>query len=158
MSRAEWDDNSVDGLEADFVDYMNNGGAVFTAWNDNTAIGFAQCGFRHDYVEGTETSPVGYIEGVFVEVEYRRQGIARELVRACQIFAKEQGCTEFASDCELDNEASLQFHLKMGFCQTAHCGRCQPHFDFGVIASPIVPYRNLPQTTDGITADCRSFV
>ena len=29
-----WDDNSVDGLEADFVNYMNNGGAVFMAWND----------------------------------------------------------------------------------------------------------------------------
>ncbi len=43
-------------------------------------------------------------------------------------------------------------------CQTAHCGRCQPHFDFGVIASPIVPYRNLPQTLDGMTSDCRSFV
>lgn len=110
-----WDDNSVDGLEVDFINYMNNGGAVFMAWNDNTAIGFAQCGFRHDYVEGTETSPVGYLEGVFVEAAYRRQGIARELVKACQIFAKEQGCTEFASDCELDNVESLQFHLKMGF-------------------------------------------
>lgn len=36
-------------------------------------------------------------------------------MKACQIFAKEQGCTEFASDCELDNVESLQFHLKMGF-------------------------------------------
>jgi aminoglycoside 6'-N-acetyltransferase I len=66
-------------------------------------------------VEGTESSPVGYLEGVFVEAAYRRQGIARELVKVCQKFAKEQGCTEFASDCELDNEDSLQFHLKMGF-------------------------------------------
>ena len=44
------------------------------------------------------------------------------------------------------------------YCQTAHCGRCKPHFDFGVIASPIVPYRNLPQAPDGMTADCRSLV
>ena len=43
-------------------------------------------------------------------------------------------------------------------CQTAHCGRCKLHFDFGVIASPIVPYRNLPQAFSGITADCRSLV
>ena len=110
-----WDDNSVDSLEADFVDYMNNSGAIFIARNDNIAIGFAQCGFRHDYVEGTETSPVGYLEGVFVEADYRRQGVAKELVNVCQIFAKEQGCIEFASDCELDNVESLQFHLKMGF-------------------------------------------
>lgn len=110
-----WTDNSVDGLEAEFVDYMNNGGAVFMAWNANTAIGFAQCGLRYDYVEGTKSSPVGYLEGVFVETAYRRQGTARELVKACQLFAKEQGCTEFASDCELNNLESFQFHLKMGF-------------------------------------------
>lgn len=110
-----WKAHSVEDLEGDFVEYMNNGGAVFLAWNDSTAIGFAQCGFRHDYVEGTETSPVGYLEGVFVEAAYRRHGVARELVSVCQKFAKEQGCTEFASDCELDNEESLQFHIKMGF-------------------------------------------
>ena len=110
-----WDDNSVDGLEADFVDYMNNGGAVFVAWNDNTAIGFAQCGFRHDYVEGTETSPVGYLEGIFIEENYRKQGYAKQLLVACENWAKEQGCTEFASDCELDNTGSLKFHLSLGF-------------------------------------------
>ena len=43
-------------------------------------------------------------------------------------------------------------------CQTAHCGRCKPHFIFGELISPIVPYRNLPQTLRGLTADCRSFV
>ncbi len=43
-------------------------------------------------------------------------------------------------------------------CQTAHCGRGKPHFIFGGLASPIVPYRNLPQTLRGLTADCRSFV
>lgn len=43
-------------------------------------------------------------------------------------------------------------------CQTAHCRRGKSHFIFGGLASPIVPYRNLTQTTDGITADCRSLV
>lgn len=112
-----WDDNSVDGLEADFIDYMDNGGALFMAYHNGVAIGFAQCGLRHDYVEGTETCPVGYLEGVFVKAAYRRQGIARKLVEECQMFAKEQGCMEFASDCELDNRESLQFHLKMGFAE-----------------------------------------
>ena len=112
-----WHNNSIDGLEADFVDYMNNDGAIFVAYDNGTAVAFAQCGFRHDYVEGTETSPVGYLEGVFVEAAYRRQGIARTLVEECQMFAKEQGCMEFASDCELDNMESLQFHLKMGFVE-----------------------------------------
>ena len=43
-------------------------------------------------------------------------------------------------------------------CQTAHCGRRKPHFDFGGNTSPIVPYRHLPQTLRGLTADCRSLV
>lgn len=43
-------------------------------------------------------------------------------------------------------------------CQTAHCGRYIPHFDFGAKPSPIVPYRHLPQTLSGMIADCRSLV
>ena len=43
-------------------------------------------------------------------------------------------------------------------CQTAHCGRGKPHFDFGENPSPIVLYRNLPQAQDGMTADYRSLV
>ena len=43
-------------------------------------------------------------------------------------------------------------------CQTAHCGRCKPRFVLGEFTSPIVPYRNLPQTPGGMTADCRSLV
>ena len=44
------------------------------------------------------------------------------------------------------------------YCQTAHCGRYIPHFDFGAKPSPIVPYRHLPQSLSGMTADCRSLV
>ena len=43
-------------------------------------------------------------------------------------------------------------------CQTAHCGRSKPHIDFCEYISPIVPYRNLPQTLRGLTADCCSPV
>ena len=44
------------------------------------------------------------------------------------------------------------------YCQTAHCGRYIPHFDFSAKPSPIVPYRHLPQSLSGMTADCRSLV
>ena len=46
----------------------------------------------------------------------------------------------------------------ISYCKTAHCGRCKPHFDFGDNTFPIVPYRHLPQTLIGMTADCRSLV
>ena len=113
-----WDSSTVEELTADFEEFINNGGAVFLAYRDNKAIAFAQCGLRRDYVEGTESSPVGYLEGIFVVEDERMQGVAKQLLNAYQDYAKEQGCTEFASDCELDNEESLRFHLKMGFAET----------------------------------------
>ncbi len=110
-----WDSAAIDELKKDFDEYIKSGGALFLAWHNNEAVGFAQCGLRHDYVEGTDSSPVGYLEGIFVKEGYRRQGIAKELLAVCQDWAKEQGCTEFASDCELVNEDSLKFHMKLGF-------------------------------------------
>lgn len=110
-----WDSHTVTDLQEEFEAYIRDGGAVFLAWKDEKAIGFAQCGFRHDYVEGTESSPVGYLEGIFVVEEERKHGVARKLLQVCQDHAKEQGATEFASDCELTNTQSLKFHLSVGF-------------------------------------------
>lgn len=92
-------------------------GAVFLYEIENKEIGFAQCQLRHDYVEGTESSPVGYLEGIFVNEKYRKQGIAKELLQECEKWSIEMGCKEFASDCELTNEESLKFHLGMGFTE-----------------------------------------
>lgn len=89
--------------------------AVLVAEEQNELLGYAACSLRHDYVEGTSTSPVGYLEAIYVAEEARRQGVAGRLLAACRRWAKEQGCLEFASDCEFDNEQSLRFHLHMGF-------------------------------------------
>lgn len=111
-----WKSNTIEELTEEFSDYISKGNCVVVlAMLDDCAIGFAQCGLRHDYVEGTDTSPVGYLEGIFVEEDYRKNGLAKDMLDACQRWAKEQGCTEFASDCELVNEDSLKFHLKIGF-------------------------------------------
>lgn len=91
--------------------------AVFLAEPDGVPAGFAQCGLRHDYVEGTDSSPVGYLEGIFVKEEFRRRGIAAALLGACQQWARERGCTEFASDCEEENEDSARFHRCVGFTE-----------------------------------------
>ncbi|MDY0409972.1 aminoglycoside 6'-N-acetyltransferase [Virgibacillus soli] len=88
---------------------------VLLAYDEDDVVGFAQCQLRYDYVEGTSSSPVGYLEGLFVKTAFRKQGIAKSLVNACENWAKEKGCREFASDCELENEESLAMHLKLGF-------------------------------------------
>ena len=111
-----WPDHTVAEMCSEFADMIAKpDAAFFLAYADETAVGFAQCQLRYDYVEGTESSPVGYLEGIYVAEEYRKHGIARELLSACESWAKEKGCTEFASDCELENTQSLQFHLNVGF-------------------------------------------
>ena len=111
-----WDRHTVDALEADFSETLvDERAAFFIKVAADAPVGFAQCGLRSDYVEGTESSPVGYLEGIFVKADCRKSGYAKELLLACEQWAKSMGCTEFASDCELENVGSLQFHLAMGF-------------------------------------------
>ena len=113
-----WLDNSVEEMQAEFAETLTKSDAAyFLAYAEETAIGFAQCQLRHDYVEGTDSSPVGYLEGIYVADGYRQQGFARELLAACESWAKSKGCTEFASDCELNNHDSLAWHLKNGFAE-----------------------------------------
>lgn len=111
-----WEDHDPAELAEKFQDLAEKDDALcFIRYADDRPVAFAQCQLRYDYVEGTETSPVGYLEGIFVSEGYRKNGFAAELLAECEKWAKEKGCTEFASDCELDNESSLKFHLSVGF-------------------------------------------
>ena len=90
---------------------------VFVVERSNGKLGgFLEAGTR-DYAEGCETSPVGYIEGWYVDKDLRGQGIGRMLMGAAENWAREQGLTEMASDTWLDNEVSIQAHLKFGYAE-----------------------------------------
>lgn len=111
-----WTSHTAEDLSDDFSSLIkSDNNAVFLLVVDGNTEGFAQCGLRHDYVEGTSSSPVGYLEGIFVRDEYRKQGYAKQLLNYCEKWAKEKGCSEFASDCEIGNEISRQFHKHLGF-------------------------------------------
>lgn len=111
-----WPDHAADKMYFDLGKIMTAGESVFfLAYEGERYVGFAQCQLRHDYVEGTQTSPVGYLEGMYVQEASRKLGLASRLMKACEDWARAEGCMEFASDCEVDNEASLAFHLKLGF-------------------------------------------
>ncbi|HET3536540.1 TPA: aminoglycoside 6'-N-acetyltransferase, partial [Streptococcus pneumoniae] len=78
-------------------------------------VGLALCSLRFDYVEGCKYSPVGFLEGIIVDEEYRLKDIAKNLCTKCEEWAKNKGCKEFASDCTLTNTDSIRFHLNIGF-------------------------------------------
>lgn len=109
-------DSNKEELRQEFIDLLqDNEAIIFLAYTDGECAGFAQCQLRHDYVEGCSTSPVGYLEGIYVREKFRRNGIAKDLLKNCENWAKASGCTEFASDCEFGNTVSQIFHKKVGF-------------------------------------------
>lgn len=113
-----WPDHTRSELLEEITRDLSNGEMrFFLAEAQGQAIGFSHCSLRRDYVEGTHSSPVGFLEGIYVRQAFRREGVAAALVDACQAWARSLGCREFASDCELDNTASIAFHLGLGFTE-----------------------------------------
>ena len=116
MRLALWPDNTPEEALAEldeiFADPLT---PVFVAVRENGKLGgFLEGGLRK-YAEGCDTSPVGYIEGWYVDEDWRGQGVGGALVQAMETWAREQGYTEMASDTWLDNENSIQAHLALGF-------------------------------------------
>ena len=89
------------------------------AIDDNgDAVGFAEVSVRSDYVNGCDTSPVGFLEGIWVAPARRNAGIGRRLIDSAAAWAAAAGCSEFASDALVENTASQSFHRSVGFAET----------------------------------------
>jgi len=82
---------------------------------NNKNVAFMNISIRNDYVNGCDSSPVVYIEAIYVLPKYRKMGIASELIKTAEIFAREKGILQVASDCLIDNTESEMFHKGCGF-------------------------------------------
>jgi aminoglycoside 6'-N-acetyltransferase I len=93
--------------------------AQFVAYDDaRNGVGLVEVALRSDYVNGTTTTPVGFLEGLYVVPQARLQGIARALVARAEQWAISAGCREFASDARLENAASHAMHRALGFSES----------------------------------------
>ncbi|MFA5871730.1 MAG: aminoglycoside 6'-N-acetyltransferase [Parcubacteria group bacterium] len=80
--------------------------------------GFVEVSVRNDYEVGSIARSIGYIEGIFVKYTYRKMGVAKELIKMAEKWAKEKGCKEMGSDTKPQNKTSRAFHKKMGYKET----------------------------------------
>ncbi len=117
MALALWPYESKTDMESLFHSLFasKNDEILIARTDEGIAVGFANISIRKDYVEGSNSSPVGYIEGIYVKPEFRKHGIAREMLRLGEEWSRLRGCTEYASDTELHNVDSQNFHLRAGF-------------------------------------------
>ena len=91
---------------------------VLVAREGDAVIGFAEAAIRRDYVNGCETSPVAFVEGIYVAPQQRRRGVAKAMIAAIEVWAQQQGLRELASDALLDNAQSQAMHEALGFAET----------------------------------------
>lgn len=89
--------------------------AVMLAFDaSDRPVGFAELSIRW-CAEGCQTDRVAYLEGWYVPPESRRKGVGRALVEAAAYWARDQGCSEFASDTDVANAQSTSAHVAVGF-------------------------------------------
>lgn len=89
----------------------------FAERDDDTLCGFVEVALQ-PRADGCDTTPVGYIEGWFVDPDLRRQGVGRALVEAAEAWARSRGCRQMASDVELWNEVGHRAHAGVGYQKT----------------------------------------
>jgi aminoglycoside 6'-N-acetyltransferase I len=82
---------------------------------DAQTIGFAEATLRQDWVNGCATSPVVFLEGLYVASAWRRRGAARLLCQTVENWARDLGCSEVGSDTYLDYVESQRMHEALGF-------------------------------------------
>ena len=117
LRRALWADCETDLAELQHM-LEEDGGTVLLAFAQGQPVGLAEASLRHDYVNGTSRSPVGFLEGWQVIESQRGRGIGRALVAEVAHWARAQGCSELASDTALDNAQAQAAHKASGFVET----------------------------------------
>jgi aminoglycoside 6'-N-acetyltransferase I len=102
-------------IAAFFAGALHDVAEVFLAIDDSgRAVGFAEVSLR-SHAESCRSTPVAYLEGWFVDEAARRTGVGAALIEAVESWGRSHGCTEMASDTELDNIVSQQVHQALGF-------------------------------------------
>ncbi len=116
MRHLLWPKDDLAGLAAGMEAMLADPDApVFVAVRPDGKLGaFLEAAIRK-YAEGCDTSPVGYLEGWFVDEDLRGQGLGGRLVAAAEDWARRHGLHEMGSDTWLDDEASLRAHSALGY-------------------------------------------
>lgn len=121
MRHALWPDGSVEHHEEELVPILAGKPpgvmplVYFVAEESGAVVGFVEVGLR-SAADGCDWArAVGYVEGWYVAESHRRRGVGAQLIAAAENWAREQGCTEMASDTQIDNAQSLQAHLRLGY-------------------------------------------
>jgi aminoglycoside 6'-N-acetyltransferase I len=119
MRAVLWPDETPQQHAEGINQVLKDGGAwgFIAETSAGAGVGFAEIAIRK-YANGCDSSPVAFLEGIWVSEEFRRCGIGAQLVSHIETFLAARGFHELGSDTPLDNVESQSAHLGWGFSET----------------------------------------
>ena len=88
----------------------------FIEHEDGERIGLVELSLRN-IVDGCSSSPVPYLEGLYVKEAERGKGCGTQVIEMIKRWCREQGYSDLATDAELANKSAQRFYEKLGFEQ-----------------------------------------
>jgi aminoglycoside 6'-N-acetyltransferase I len=116
-----WDESSDEEHKTemrDIFEHIETQLVLVAETSNGKLVGFLEASIR-PFVEDCHSDHVGYLEGWFVDDQFRQNGIGGQLVKSAESWARGKGCEEMASDAEIGNELSLKAHQKLGYEETS---------------------------------------
>jgi aminoglycoside 6'-N-acetyltransferase I len=114
---ALWPEGSAEEHRAETSAALAKGAPALFVADD---AGFVEVQLR-SHADGCDSSPVGFIEGWYVDPGSRRNGVGSALIAAAEEWARERGCSEMASDALIANALSQIAHQSLGYEVVDRC-------------------------------------
>lgn len=102
------------GMAKAFIDARleNNESIIFVALADDKPIGFTQLYPKYSSARLTKN---WILNDLFVDLDYRKQGIGEALIKTAMDFAKNQGATFVQLETAVDNYTAQSLYETIGF-------------------------------------------
>jgi len=102
------------GMAKAFIDARleNNESIIFVALEENRPVGFTQLYPKYSSARLTKN---WILNDLFVDSDYRKQGIGEELIKTAMNFAKIQGSTFVQLETAVDNFSAQSLYEAIGF-------------------------------------------
>ncbi len=98
--------------------YVSDDWFCYFLEDENDQItGFVELSSRN-IVDGCLSSPVAYLEGLYLKKKYRGRGLGRETIKTIKSWCKNKGFTELGMDTELTNVKAQKFFKATGLQET----------------------------------------
>ena len=92
--------------------YKRDNGSIFIA-KDNDIVGYIY--IKQKEIDPTEKNKEAIIDGLYVEEEYRHQGIAKKLINEAKKWASDNDIKYISINVLYDNDIAKQLYYNEGF-------------------------------------------